>query len=684
MLVFLLACATTEDQQPSRFEAFDYLTQATLQKHVAVLASDDFEGRGTLEPGLDKAADYIASEFQRMGLQPFEGDSGGYRVPFSMFQGGWSEESELELIRDATQTALKASDWSPFNFSDECDLQGELVFAGFGITAPEYDWNDYADLDVQDKVVLVLRREPDADNPDSVFEGTEATRYSTFRSKALTAAKNGAKGMIVVNDPLGEWDAPDLREGLSLSFEQEEASDKEVENPFCALQMRRSILDELIGTAFLTEAQKALHSGDSTAAELQMPTLDVKLKLSAQKEPKTVELYNVVGRLPATIDNTEKPEWVVVGAHFDHLGIFAGEGDTIFNGADDNASGTAGLLALAEAYAKKPVRRREVLFVAFTAEEKGLLGSKAFVKQLEVARVQMMLNLDMIGRNSDKPIKIIGDGYASGLAEAVRMANTRVEIDLELAGDEYFGASDHNSFYRKSRPFLFFFTGLHDDYHQVSDHADLLDYGQMEKIVRLGYGTIEPVVDGFYTPGFIHHLSWLGLKLEVQEGRLIATEVSDYSQAESIGMLINTQILQVGEASTVEEMQLALSDLEVNTPIAIRFQHAGNEHSAEVTRPKTGYLGVYPADVSEEDREKYALKENEGLLLNQVSEEGPAAQAGLQDGDIILRFDRQPISFATLNSSMERFGAGRTVEVDLLRDGAAMNLSLTLGERPTR
>ena len=684
MFLYFLSCATSEDPSPMRFEAFEYLTQANLQKHVAILASDDFEGRGTLEPGLDKAADYIAAEFQRVGLVPFDGESERYKVPFEMFQGGWSDQSTLALVRDKVKSPINPSDWSPFNFSDECDLTAELVFAGFGITAPEYEWDDYADLDVQDKVVLVLRREPDADNPESAFEGTEATAYSTFRSKAQTAVKNGAKGMIVVNDPLGKWDAPDLRESLRLSFEREKASAEAVDNPFCALQMRRSVVDTFIGQDFLTDAQKSLHSKDKRPSDMALPTLNVVLSLTTQKEPKAVELYNVVGRLPATVDTSEPPEWVVVGAHYDHLGIFEGDGDTIYNGADDNASGTSGLLVLAEAYAQKPTRLREMIFVAFTAEEKGLLGSKAFVEQLEVDRVQMMLNLDMIGRNSEDAIKIIGDGYASGLAEAIHMANTRVEIETELAGDEYFGASDHNSFYRKNRPFLFFFTGLHDDYHQVSDHADLLDYGRMEKIIRLGYGTIEPIVEGLYTPGFIHHLPWLGIKLEVQDGRLIVIEVSDFSNAESLGMLINTQVLQVGEATEVDAMQTALSELEVDTPTAIRFQHAGSEQLAEITRPQTGYLGVYPADVSTEDRQKYALSDDEGLLLNQVGEDGPAGQAGLQAGDIVLRFDRQPINNGNLSSTMQRLGAGRTVEVDFLRDGAAMSLSLTLGARPKR
>ena len=194
MIFLWLACAPT----PTTPTPFEGITHIDLERHVRILASDEYMGRGTLEPGIEKAADYIAAEFKRIGLQPIDGNS-EFRAPFTMYQGGFEDSTSMMLTNGDSSANIALDQWRVFPFSDEGSLEAEVVFAGYGITAEEYQWDDYANLDVTDKIVLVLRREMGADDPESSFAGTETTDHSLFSSKAMNAVNHGAKGMIPGN-----------------------------------------------------------------------------------------------------------------------------------------------------------------------------------------------------------------------------------------------------------------------------------------------------------------------------------------------------------------------------------------------------------------------------------------------------------------------------------------------------
>ena len=230
-------------------------------------------------------------------------------------------------------------------------------------------------------------------------------------------------------------------------------------------------------------------------------------------------------------------------------GAYHGEGDTVFNGADDNASGTAGLVALARAIASGPQPERSVVFAAFSGEEKGLLGSRAAVRDgvLPAEKVAFMLNLDMIGRRDSGTFEVVGDGYSTGTREAVEQAGTGIELDVTFAGTDYSGNSDHHPFYEQDVPFAFFFSGLHDDYHKLGDHADKLDYEHMSRVVRLGHAFLSPLADGSWTPRFVHHADWLGATISIVDGDhgtdAVVTEVQPETRAATAGMQVGDRVL---------------------------------------------------------------------------------------------------------------------------------------------
>ncbi|MEC7984838.1 MAG: M28 family peptidase, partial [Myxococcota bacterium] len=575
---------------------------------------------------------------------------------------------------------LSKDDWMVFPFSDEGSIEGEVVFAGYGITAPEYKWDDYKDIDVTGKIVLVLRREPGADDPNSAFDGTETTKYSYFQSKAMNAVQHGAKGMILVTDPSHPTANDNFKGRPMLSFDKEIKMGQSSGPTFLAAHVSRKAAKAWLGEGVMKNWQEKLDAGIQVS-QFGASDRSVTLTVERRKEGKPVTLYNVAGRLPATTENAT--ETVVVGAHYDHLGGTEGIEDQIYNGADDNASGTSAMIEMAEAFAGVSERKRDMIFIGFSAEELGLLGSKAFVEQIDTEKVALMLNFDMIGRNSDKAMSIIGDGYATELSDLITESNQRVGLNTKLAGDDYFGASDHDSFFRKNRPFLFFFTGTHDDYHQVTDHADKLDYEQMEKVSQLGFSMLEPIVKGEISPVFIHHISWLGIKLLPGERNVISA-VEPKSRGEKAGLRAGDELLLVGETSDSKGIPLRLQQQETGKEVTLQVQGAGEVRTVSVTRAKTGFVGIYPGTVSDEERKKLPIIESEGVLIRELAEKGPAEKAGLKPGDIILQINGNSVLPRSLGSILRRIGAGETVTCLVLRDGERQSIDMVLGERPQR
>jgi len=449
---------------------------------------------------------------------------------------------------DATHEGRIGADFRPFPFSDQGALAAPVVFAGYGITAPEHGYDDYEGIDAAGKIVLVFRhvpREKDSINPFDV-----GRKHSLFATKGANARGHGAVGMMLVTDPLNHAPGDDLRVGVALHLEP--PSDRPAREfapggsggpGLLAVHIGRDLAEKLVAPSgrSLEDLQRAIDGG-RPAAQLPLERVSAHIAVRTSGNTEPVAARNVVAFLEGS-DPVLKHQWIVVGAHHDHIGGFPGQGDTVFNGADDNASGVSGVLELARAFAGLEHRpRRSILFVTFSGEEKGLLGSKALARwdQIPMDRVVFMLNLDMIGRNSGRQVQVFGDGYGSGMRAIVEAANRDTGLPLGFAGEGYAANSDHDAFRRAGIPFVFFFTGLHEDYHQVGDHPDRLDYGRMRSIVGVSYRLVERLAGLDEVPDFVHPVTWLGAAFRVREehgvDRALVASVGPGSRAARAGL----------------------------------------------------------------------------------------------------------------------------------------------------
>lgn len=490
-------------------ERAESISAQELAEHVTFLASDELAGRATGTPGIAEAERYIAAAFREMGLSPLP-DHSTYFVDFTLFATSYdAQTTQLNVSTRGTEiNARVGTDFLPFWFSGLGTVQTEIVFAGYGITAPEHNYDDYEGLDVEGKVVLVLRHEPNERDPDSPFDGVELSRHALFKTKAENAVSHGAVGMLLFTDPLNHNRPDDLSNRAAYSLDRADATDRHAArrmDGFYALHISRTIAHRLF-SAWGTDAatvQRAVDSG-TTPDRIDTGTASVRVSVRMTGVPESVAARNVVGYVPGN-DPALSDQVIIVGAHHDHLGAYEGTGDTIFNGADDNASGTAVVVEIAEQLMSEGASlRRSVIFVTFSAEEIGLLGSTALMGQgaVDLNTVAFMLNFDMVGRNPDDPLEIHGDGFAPGMRHVVAGLNESFEIPLDFAGREYEPSSDTHVFYKNNIPFLMFYTGAHADYHGTGDHADKLAYGRMERIARLGYELLRYLGDADSLPAF--------------------------------------------------------------------------------------------------------------------------------------------------------------------------------------
>jgi len=446
VLLALASCALAADVNPK-----------TYWDDVKFLASPAMKGRATGSPELEKAGEYIAGQFRSFGLQPADGKSFEQAFPVTIGatlgeKNGFEWSSGTEKIRGSIQ---------PFSFSSSGTVRGEVIFAGYGITNSESHYDDYAGLDVKGKIVLILRHEPK--------EGKELSQNATFAFKASNAKMHGARGVILINDVQEHPGSKDELEKFGAAAGPTDAG-------IVFVQMHAADAEKLLGLSHrdLRAAEEKINrDGQPDSFDTGA---DAVLSTDIRRETKIV--HNVAAYWPG-----ETPEYVVIGAHYDHLGL----GDEhslapsqigqIHPGADDNASGTAGVIELARWYSKQPRQRRGILFLTFAGEELGLLGSEWYVNHpiLPLKNAVAMINMDMIGRIREGKVYLGGTGTGSTFAKLLEEVKAPPSLHIEQSDKTGYGSSDHTSFTTKQVPVLFFFSGLHGDYHKPSDTADKID-----------------------------------------------------------------------------------------------------------------------------------------------------------------------------------------------------------------
>lgn len=514
LLISFLVVASLFAQKP---QAAD-VTEQNLRKHVEYLASDKLEGRRTGEQGATYAAGYVANAFAQYKLEPGSNTSKGKRnflQPFPYVAGvTLGKDNFLRIIpSDATRENKMeiGVNWMPLGFSPNADIAPTpIVFAGYGISASELKYDDYAELDVKDKIVLIFDSTPDAGNPHSEFG-----RFN-LHIKASIAKDKGARAIILIavdndfkNDRLSR-----------LTYDRTLG-----ETALPVVGIMREHGAELLGVASdkaLADLEAALSARASKATgPLDQPTALTKAvaQLKVVLTKKQADAYNVIGVLEGS-DPVLKNEAIVIGAHYDHLGrggtgSLAANSADIHHGADDNASGTSAILELARQFATEKNNKRTIIFMAFGGEEEGLLGSKFYVENpvWPLDKTVAMINLDMVGRLNGEKLTVGGIGTAAEWADLVQRANnlttsieksavsfvtgsvTKEVVDSKtvaqfklLLNQDGFGPSDHSSFYGKQIPVLFFFTGTHLDYHKPTDTAEKINFEGLQKIFYFVHG----------------------------------------------------------------------------------------------------------------------------------------------------------------------------------------------------
>lgn len=453
---------------------------AAYQKHVDYLASDALKGRATGSPELEQAARYIQTQFESFGVKPVPG--AGYQQEFKATMGAkLAANNQLRVTANGKRSTLPLNTgFIPFSSSKTgVGATAPVIFAGYGITATEYNYDDYAGLDVKDKYVLILRHEPQENDPKSVFAGRDTTIHATFINKAVNAKNHGARGVILINDT---YHHPGERDAL-MAFGQNSGP---TNSGVFFVQVTSDTAEAWIKAS--GKDLRAIIDGidqDLKPRSFALNNLTASMTVNIEHEVKSA--HNVIGYIPGTTD-----EYVIVGAHYDHLGL----GDEhslapsqigqIHHGADDNASGTAGVIELARWLAKQPKQKRGILLMTYAGEEWGLLGSAHYTTHplLPLDKAVAMLNMDMIGRAQNGKIFVNGTGTGSTLDALVAGIKVPASLKIDFSESTGYGGSDHISFTAKQIPVIFFFSGLHGDYHKPSDTSDKINAAAAAEVIN--------------------------------------------------------------------------------------------------------------------------------------------------------------------------------------------------------
>lgn len=507
-LISLLCCASAFAQDPSK--AFAELTETRLRADLTFLAAEPLKGRLSLERGSEVAIHWLVSEFTKAGLKPAANGSYLQPVPLINYRTD-REKSGVTLTINGASKTYRAPDAS-ISFPRSITLTGPVVFAGFGISAPELKYDDYAGIDVRGKAVLIFDHEPQEENPQSIFSGKGNTRYAGTYVKVLTAQRHGAAAVLLMPEPNRNHPSNEQRRARipgsaerSSRLPVQTLEDSELKIPLITLS-------EALGTEILATSGRTASAVHAAIDRDLQPQSTVLAKVNAEihivvAESKRAESFNVVGLIEGS---DLKEETIVISAHFDHDGPAFNLG-ALFPGADDNGSGTVGVVALAHAMMKAGIKpRRSILFAVFAAEERGLLGSYHYANHplRPLAGTRAVINFDMIGRDekasrqtdgliaiaadTSNEMNLVGAYYSPDYAKTVQQANEYVGLQLNYKWDmepalNVFFRSDQYPFVLKDIPALWWFTGFHPDYHQVTDTVEKINFPKMIKILKLAY-----------------------------------------------------------------------------------------------------------------------------------------------------------------------------------------------------
>jgi len=571
---------------------------------VETLASERLGGREAGSRDERAAGDYLADQLQRLGARPLPGRKDLFQA-FEFTAGSRDGGSRAAVTTGSTASKAfsAAKDVQALSFSDDAEVSGPVVFAGYGIVVPEsqgFGYDSFATLDVKDKVVVVLRYFPE--DADQQTRGILA-RYSDLRYKAMAARQRGAKALVVVTGPR----SPNAGLTVPMAFDSALAG-----SGITAISVSGDVAAAIFaGGKPLADVQKDLDTGNPHVAGFALPGVEMTIKAAVTREKRTGR--NVVAFLPATAPVTavDKP-WVVVGAHYDHLGRSAHSGSLAARddagrahlGADDNASGTAAVLSIAGALAKQPVRRRHLLVGFWSAEEIGLLGSAAFLATppVPVDQLAAYLNFDMVGRMQDNKLVAQAAGSSAAWAPILERANVAAGFDLTVQPDP-FQPTDVMNFNQAGVPSLSFTTGAHTDYHKPSDTADKIAYDDLDRVA--------------------------------------------------------------GFAAAIARRLMELDP----APAFVKVEQSSQTASRTGVRIFTGTVPDYAAAVK-------------GLLLGGVVGGGPAEQAGLQKGDVIVEIAGQAITnIYDYTYALDLLKIGQPVKVVYLRGSERRETTLTPAAR---
>ena len=455
---------------------------ARFLNDVKALSAPSMEGRGAGTKGLGRAAELIVKRYHELKIAP--AGINEYLQPFTVITGArLKSDNAAFLLTGHSKMDLKTNqDFVPFSFSQSGQAAGEMVFAGYGITADEYQYDDYANLDVKDKIVLALRYEPASFASKSGNQGL--THHAQTITKAINARNHGARALVVVNGKLGDGEEDLLTRFGSVNGPQNIG--------LVCVQVKNNVAQSWLQATgkSLNDLQEQINSAGKPVSFAFPENLHLSLNIDIETTRATVN--NVLAYLPGQSD-----DYVIVGAHYDHLGrgnvdsLAPSQIGQIHPGADDNASGTSGVLELARMLApQRGQLKRGILFMNFAGEELGLLGSAEWVKEptLPLGKAIAMINMDMIGRIKDDKVYVGGVGTGSSFKQILEQAqkdqpqDSQFKIETSAGG---YSSSDHTSFVAKKIPVLFFFSGLHSDYHKPSDTWEKINAPSAAKLLDL-------------------------------------------------------------------------------------------------------------------------------------------------------------------------------------------------------